>query len=237
MSFFINLFGHKKKAPVWQLEEGHKVEPAFVSDNVQYYYIKDTFNTFCSRALDAMSVYEKFSMRCNREYLVELEAAMNRILSNPSTINIQELVQLRMNLKERLDFALPPDEIIWELAAVMFFDPSESPYRYDPEYGKVKIARWKEDHTIGSFFLTIPIGTLVPLPDLSKVDLEGYLSVIQKISEAQLHSLSSLGLSGQQNKDSYSGANSQRSSASTSTDAPLSSTSSYARNTADDTHP
>lgn len=217
----------ENKPKVWQLEEGHVVHPAFVSNGVQYYYIKDAFNTFSHRALCALDVYEKFSMRCDRTYLEALEVAMNRILSNPATINIQELVELRMRLKERLDFALPPEFIIWELAAVVFFDENESPYKYDEAYAKEKIERWKKDYeNINAFFLSTPIKELIPSPDISKVDLQDHLNTIQKINEMQLERLSSLGLSKVQNKDSYSGAGSQRSSASTSVNAPLSSTSS-----------
>lgn len=218
----------ENKPKVWQLEEGHVVHPAFVSEGVQYYYIKDVMNTNSHRGLCAIDVYDKFEMRCDRNYLESLEAAMNRILSNPQSINIQELVELRMRLRERLDFALPPEKIIWELAAVMFFDENESPYKYDDEYcNNVKIPRWRRDFkNINDFFLSIPTRHLIILPDISKVDIQGTLNIIEELNKIQLQRLSSLGLSRRQNQDSFSGYNSATSSGPTSTSAPSSNISS-----------
>ena len=54
---------------VWQLEEGHVIEPAFISNGVQYYRLKDYFNTFSSRGLTALQVYEEWNMRLTKEHL------------------------------------------------------------------------------------------------------------------------------------------------------------------------
>ncbi len=54
---------------VWQLEEGHVIEPAFISNGVQYYRLKDYFNTFSSRGLTALQVYEEWNMRLQKEHL------------------------------------------------------------------------------------------------------------------------------------------------------------------------
>ena len=39
------LFKRKKKEKDWSLAEGHVVVPAFIDRGVQYYEIKDLFNT------------------------------------------------------------------------------------------------------------------------------------------------------------------------------------------------
>ena len=59
----LNLQLFKKKPKVWELEQGHVVVPAFIDRGVQYYEIKDLFNTFSSRGLEALQVYEEWEMR------------------------------------------------------------------------------------------------------------------------------------------------------------------------------
>jgi hypothetical protein len=58
-------------APVWQIDEGHVIEPAFISGGVQYYRLKDYFNTFSLRGLMALQVYEEWNMRMSKEQLME----------------------------------------------------------------------------------------------------------------------------------------------------------------------
>lgn len=186
---------YEQKPKTWVLEEGHVVEPAFVSGGVQYFMMKDSFNTFCMRALDGIAVYEKWEMRCDRNYLIQfakaLEAALN---SNP--LKIENIFKLKMQLDDRLNFALPSEEIIYEFASVVFFDENESPYKYDEQYNKKKIERWKADMDINAFFLTVPIKTLIPLPSLSDSDLKTYLEVINLASEKHLSDLQEIISSG-----------------------------------------
>ena len=53
----------------WVVDEGHVIVPAFESDGVQYFMMKDMFNSFAGRALDAMSIYDKWTMRTSPEFL------------------------------------------------------------------------------------------------------------------------------------------------------------------------
>lgn len=169
----------------WQVEEGHAIIPAFVSNGIQYYQMKDIFNSFSGRALDAMAVYEKFNMRSSpefmRQWLDALEATIN---SNP--IKITEVATMINMMRERLNFAVPTEGIIWELAAVAFFDETESPYRYDPEYAKEKIQRWKADKKLPDFFFATPLKDMVSFPDLSENGLENYLKIVEQVDLIQL---------------------------------------------------
>jgi len=170
----------------WQIEEGHVIVPAFISGGVQYYQLKDYFNTFSLRGLMALQVYEEWNMRMTREQLQEFIEKADRVLSNPKTINIGEISRLVTNMKERLDFVMPTTEIVYKFASVAFFDKNESPYSYDPEYCKVKIARWKEAADIDDFFIVTRLRDMLPLPTLSEADLQICLSIVDQV--AQTHS-------------------------------------------------
>lgn len=179
------------KPKTWKLEKGHVIEPAFVSDGVQYYMMKDTFNSYSGRALDALDVYEQWNMRCTREFLKEWIDVFDAILSKPH-IKIEDLVKLKIALAERMNYAIPTRELIYKFAAVAFFDENENPYTYDHAYGQAKIERWKKAMDIEAFFLTVPIGTLIPLPDLSAIDLTDYLKVLDMVEGKESQMLSEL---------------------------------------------
>lgn len=188
------------KSIPWQVQEGHAIIPAFISDGIQYYQMKDIFNSFSGRALDAMAVYEKFHMRSTPDFMKHwLDALENTINGNP--IKITEVASMINIMRERLNFAIPTENIIWELAAVAFFDETESPYRYDVEYAKEKIARWKEDHTLPDFFFATPLKDMVSLPDLSETGLENYLKIVEAVDDKQLEIVYSNLSSSQQKQD------------------------------------
>lgn len=193
----------KKKQP-FKVEEGHVIEKAFVSGGVQYYRMVDIFNMYAMRALDALSVYEQWQMRCSLEYLQAHKEAMKKLLSDPKQINITEIVKLYTHLDERLMLALPTEDIIWNFAAVLYFDESESPYRYDPEYGKQKIARWRKDKKVADFFFIKPISELIPSPGLSGDGLESYLKMVNAECQKNLKQVLDIISPEAQKKDFYS---------------------------------
>lgn len=171
-------------SPVWQLEEGHVIEPAFIAGGIQYYRLKDYFNTFSLRGLTALQVYEEWNMRMTREQLTEFIGKCENILSNPKQINLGDLARLISNMKERVELVMPTSEIVYKFASVAFFDKNESPYSYDPEYGKAKIARWKEAGDVSDFFIVMRLRDMIPLPELSEEDLKICLSIVDQIADA-----------------------------------------------------
>ena len=176
--------GKNKEVP-WQVDEGAVIVPAFESGGIQYYMMKDIFNSFAGRALDAMAVYEKWSMRSSPEFMKEwLQALENTINANP--IRITEVAEMINVMRERVNFALPTESIIWELAGVAFFDKNESPYKYDPEYAKEKIERWKKDGDLPSFFFRCPLRDMVSLPNLSEEGFRNYLKAVEAVDGVQL---------------------------------------------------
>ncbi len=123
--------------------------------------------------------------------------------------------EVREQMIERLNFVVPTSDIIWRLCSVVFFDETESPYRYDPEYAKTKIAKWKASGKIYDFFLSLRINQLIPLPELSEEDLGLYLKVVNQVSQSQLDNLLSKLTSNQRKAGYYSELNYQKSLVST----------------------
>ena len=173
---------------VWQLDEGHVIEPAFVSNGVQYYRIKDYFNTFSSRGLTALQVYEEWNMRLQKEHLKMFIERFDEIVNDPKQIKVSELWKIVSMLKERLDFVVPTTDLIYKFASVAFFDKNESPYSYDPEYAKEKIARWKEAGDVNDY-IVMQLKDILPLPTLSEQDLQICLSVVDQVAGHQLMKL------------------------------------------------
>lgn len=174
---------------VWQLDEGHVIEPAFISNGVQYYRIKDYFNTFSSRGLTALQVYEEWNMRLQKEHLKMFIERFDEIVNDPKQIKVSELWKIVSMLKERLDFVVPTTDLIYKFASVAFFDKNESPYSYDPEYAKEKIARWKEAGDVNDFFIVMQLKDILPLPTLSEQDLAICLSVVDQVAGHHLMKL------------------------------------------------
>ena len=197
----ITRLGHK---PIWQIEEGHVIEPAFISGGVQYYRLKDYFNTFSMRGLMALQVYEEWNMRMQKEHLVLFIEAFDKIINDPKQIKIGELVKMVNALKERVEWVVPTSEIIYKFASVAFFDKNESPYSYDPEYCKQKIERWKEAADVSDFFIVTQLKDMLPLPTLSEEDLRTCLTVIDQLNIMEKESLQRIALRSRTKMDSSS---------------------------------
>jgi len=186
--YLLLLKSYFQKKPIWQIEEGHVIVPAFISAGVQYYQVKDFFNTFTQRGLEALKIYEEWEMRCKKEDLVLFLEAMEKSI-NSKEIKLTELVDIIGKLKERLNFVIPTNEIIWKFASVAYFDRNESPYGYDDKYCKEKIERWKKAGDVDSFFLISQLSSIIPLPDLSRADFGILSGVIEKINDHHLQSI------------------------------------------------
>jgi hypothetical protein len=136
-----------------------------------------------------MGIYTEMEMNCNKDYLLTHTKAMDKVLSNPKSIRIDYIIQMNINLKERLEL-MPLEEYIYKLASVIFFDKSESPYSYDWEYNKQKIERWKAAGGTLGFFSKTPLADVVPSLNMPDKDTQTYLMVTKMVNEThrQLHS-------------------------------------------------
>lgn len=207
----LNLFKRNEKPSTWGVDEESMVVHAFNSGGTEYFMFKEAEGAYCMRALSAMSAIEEMDMRCTREYLLLHTQAFENVFSDPNRIKMQDAFILNNNLKERLEFIIPTEDLLWRMCAVAFFDKNENPRKYDPEYGKKKIEKWKKDQSIPDFFLSMPIKIILGLPDISANDLEACLKLMKLIDQKHLNDLLSNLTSQQQKSDITSALLSQKS--------------------------
>lgn len=134
------------------------------------------------RQFAALMVYNEMEMRCDREYLELHCKAMDKLLSDPKKIQIGYIAQINVNLKERLGLMVTP-EFIYKLASIVFFDETESPYRYDDKHNELKIKRWKEEGATLDFFLKTPLVSLIPSLKSQKKVSPIYLGIAEAVAE------------------------------------------------------
>ena len=178
----------KRKLKSYLIDSTYKVIPAFEIGGTAYWMFDSTNEVPTGRFFAAMGVYAEMEMNCNKEYLEAHVKAMDKILSDPKKIAMKHVVQLNMNLKERLDL-MPFPDFIYKLASVIFFDETESMYSYDYDYAKLKIERWKAAGGTLDFFSKTPLKELVPSLSLPERDTQTYLTVSRFISETHQQAL------------------------------------------------
>lgn len=174
------IFKHRLKP--YLVDGKYKVIPAFSIGGVDYWMFDSTTEVPTGRFFAAMGVYAEMEMNCNKEYLASHCKAMEKLLSDPKKISIQYILQLNINLKERLEL-MPFPDYIYKLASVIFFDKSESLYSYDYEYAAEKIKKWKAAGGGLDFFSNTPLKELVPSLTLPEKDTQTYLTVSNMVSE------------------------------------------------------
>lgn len=180
MKFLKKIFQRKPK--VFVLENKYRVVEAFELKGVKYFMFDDAFKVPTSRAMAALTIYEEFRMRVDKDYLEKHIRAMEIILSDPKKMDISTIAVLNKNLKERLALAPMPD-YIYRLASVIYFDASESPYSYDYAYNTKKIQKWREADGTLDFFMTKPLAGLMPFLDSADHNSKMYFQVAEKVNE------------------------------------------------------
>lgn len=171
---------------------GEYAKEAFRHNGKVYFSFTDTFRIPAGRALCALAIYEELRMRCDREYLEKHIRATELILSpDKKRIDLAALALINNNLKERLNLAPYPDHI-YKLASVMFFDQTESPYKYDFVYNQKKIDEWKADPTMLDFFLRTHFTDLMPSLPSSGINADMYFQVAEKINNLHQEQLSAI---------------------------------------------
>jgi len=180
---FRRLFAHKLKP--YLVDEKYRVIPAFSLGGTDYWMFESTTEVPTGRFFAAMGIYAEMEMNCNKEYLEAHCKAMEKLLSDPKKINLQYIMQLNINLRERLEL-MPMPDFIYKLASVIFFDKSESYYSYDYEYNKLKIEKWKAAGGSLDFFSKTPLRELVPSLSLPEKDTQTYSNVSRLIQETHL---------------------------------------------------
>lgn len=174
------LFRNKLKP--FLVDAKYKVIPAFSLAGVDYWMYDSTTEVPTGRFFAAMGVYAEMDMNCDKDYLESHCKAMEKLLSDPKKIQLTYIMQLNVNLKERLEL-MPMPDYIYKLASVIFFDKTESLYSYDYDYNKLKIEKWKASGGTLDFFSQTPLKELVPALAMPERDTQTYLMVTKLIAE------------------------------------------------------
>lgn len=191
MRFIKNIIRAIKGKPKFKTFPNNEIAvEAFRHKGKTYYHFPDNNKTPTGRAICAIAIYEELRMRCSADYL-QSHVKATEMLLNPEPgkkIQLTELARINNNLKERLNLAPYPDHI-YKLASVVFFDETESPFSYDFNYNKKKIAKWKKDPELLDFFLTMQFQDLMPFSSLSKERVQNYFRVAEMIDQKHLQTI------------------------------------------------
>ncbi|MES2731711.1 MAG: hypothetical protein V4714_08180 [Bacteroidota bacterium] len=154
----------------WKLKPEHEVELAFVSDGVEYFCFTNGFDVYSERYAAAADAINMLEMRVNREYLKTMIGLHKEYTRKGQNDNCAILIH---HLEERMNH-ISNEELFLQLAAVWYFDKQENCYVYNPEYGEKKIARWRKDKELLSFFLQGQLSQFMPLLPSSIPHIQNY---------------------------------------------------------------
>jgi hypothetical protein len=168
----------------------HIITYGFTIGDRHYFRFDDPLNIPYSRALKTLVYYKEVDMNCDTAFLKAHTQAFDNALS-AATINIDTLVELKKlndQLKQRLELPKEPD-LMYKLAAVVFFDQFENPEDYEFKYGENKIKFWKKNTSLTDFFLQKPIVELIPYLQFAGENLNEYSRMMEKVSAQHLENL------------------------------------------------
>lgn len=185
----------KELAELWQQQwdkrreqkEKYRTEYAFTCGGTKYYRFADITNLPYERGLMASHVYNELEMRCDRKFLVYYADTIDKLL-HEKTIDIFKIEKCNSILKQRLTMATDPD-LLYKLASVVFFDKSENPWVYEPEYAEKKIAKWRKDKGVHDFFMQTPLLELIPSLQNVDTDLDTYTAMSEELHKIHMECL------------------------------------------------
>lgn len=165
-----------------------KFERAFTLAGRDYFWCPDQSEMPVSRGLAALAIYEEMRMGVTKEYIQKHVEEVRALLKGKASLDISRLVRLNDNLGDRAKLMVLP-EYIYKLASVVFIEQSESPYSYDWKFNAEKIKLFKE-HGDLDFFLSTPLGKLIPLSEQPRGDMQSYFRVAEEIDRQHWSELS-----------------------------------------------
>ena len=182
-------------AEVWRIEmdkrrkqkEKYRIEYAFTCGGTKYYRFADITNLPYERGLMALNVYHEVEMRCSRGFLINYADTIDKLL-HEKQIDIFKIEKLNSLLKQRL--MMPTDtDLLYKLASVCFFDKTENPAVYEPEYAEKKIAKWRKDKGVRDFFTQKPLLELMPFLQSVDTDLDTYSAMCEELNKIHTEAL------------------------------------------------
>jgi hypothetical protein len=200
MNLITNLKNRFKNSPP-TYKADYPLQFAFNCGGIDYFEFVDKNNLPYERGLEALTFYQEMQNGVTNDYIKNYNAAMNKLLSDPKKINLNEIIKLQAYFEQRCNYIVSK-EIIYKVASVAFVDKNEPLTRYDFKANEKKIKNWKENAG-DSFFLSMPIKKLVPFLQKSGDTSLMYLNIVEKIEQIQADtaSLQTLGMELQAEKD------------------------------------
>jgi hypothetical protein len=176
-------------AEVWRIErdrrrkqkEQYRIEYAFTSGGRKYYCYEDITNLPYQRGRAALTCFNEIEMRCTREFLLKYTEAMDDVLQS-NKIDIYKINSLNGLLKDRLNLTADL-ELCYRLAAIVFFDDTEKPEVYEPEYAAKKIERWRKDMKVSDFFMQKPLKELMPFLNNAVGDFDAFFLLNEELNK------------------------------------------------------
>ena len=168
----------------------HIITYAFTLGERHYFRFDDPLNTPYDRALKCLVYYRELDMNCDSAFLkAHTEAFYNILTQQKITLDtLLSLKTLNDHLKQRLELPKEPD-LMFKLAAVVFFDQKENPYTYEFKYGENKIRFWKKNTSLTDFFLQKPLMELIPYLQHAGENLLQFSQMTEKVKQQHLDNL------------------------------------------------
>lgn len=179
----------KEFAEVWRVQrdkhreqkQQYRIEYAFTSGGRKHYCYEDITNLPYQRGRAAIACFNEIEMRCSREFLLKFTEAMDEVL-HANKIDIFKINSLNAMLKDRLNLTADLD-LCYRLAAIVFFDETEKPEVYEPEYAAKKIERWRKEQKVADFFMQKPLKELMPFLSNAVGDFDAYFLLNQELNK------------------------------------------------------
>jgi len=187
-SFIASGFKKPAKDPVNRFHHFNKTGQlikAFESGGMQYYMFADEMRVPAKRAFAALDVYQELQFKTTREHLAAHYAAIKELANKGELGKIYVLTE---EMEQRINYVTHID-ILYKLAAVLYFDENENPEDFDMQYAMLKISKWQQDNDIAGFFLKTPIADYLPFSDFSNLNLNTFTQNQRKIELSQLQAI------------------------------------------------
>lgn len=167
----------EKLTDIFPTKTDYPTEPYFRIQERVFFRFVDTTNIPAGRQLAAFKYYMQLRTNTDETFLLYFHKAMETVLSDNKSIQLEKLFELKNMLGDRLNWAFHPD-IVLRYASICYLDANENPFTYDEKYNDEKIKWWKENTDIGAFFLAEPLMKLMPHSIDADVSLPTYSAAV-----------------------------------------------------------
>jgi len=168
-------FDHPGIAHAFDLE----ISPGVVKS---YYEWADVFNEPALRALTALDLYSDMERKISGEQCIQIFQKIQALCNahSPERNTILEIYHLAQVSLEKCAWLVNTD-LVWRLAACVYFDETENPLEHDQAYGDVKIALWKKDLGITELVKKKSFRDFFPFLNTLNIDLKTLSAVQEKM--------------------------------------------------------